>query len=199
MEKRKIAAFDFDGTITTKDTFLRFIKFSKGSLAFYWGLFLYSPVILAYKLKLYPNWKAKQLVFTHFFKGMEHSRFVRLGERFADEVEIMKRPLAIKEISLHQGQGTKVYIITASIYEWVFPWCMKNGIESLLATNIEVDSAGLITGKFLSPNCYGREKVIRLLEKEPDRNSYTLFAYGDSRGDRELIKFADKGWFKKFN
>ena len=76
---------------------------------------------------------------------------------------------------------------------------MKNGIESLLATNIEVDSAGLITGKFLSPNCYGREKVIRLLEKEPDRNSYTLFAYGDSRGDRELIEFADKGWFKKFN
>jgi len=199
MEKRKIAAFDFDGTITTKDTFLRFIKFSKGSLAFYWGLFLYSPVILAYKLKLYPNWKAKQLVFTHFFKGMEHSRFIHLGERFAAEVEIIKRPLAFEEISLHQGQGTKVYIITASIYEWVFPWCMKNGIESLLATNIEVDSAGLITGKFLSPNCYGREKVIRLLEKEPDRNSYTLFAYGDSRGDRELIKFADKGWFKKFN
>ena len=199
MEKRKIAAFDFDGTITTKDTFLRFIKFSKGSLAFYWGLLLYSPVILAYKLKLYPNWKAKQLVFTHFFKGMEHSRFIHLGERFAAEVEIIKRPLAFEEISLHQGQGTKVYIITASIYEWVFPWCMKNGIESLLATNIEVDSAGLITGKFLSPNCYGREKVIRLLEKEPDRNSYTLFAYGDSRGDRELIEFADKGWFKKFN
>ena len=199
MAKRKIAVFDFDGTVTTKDTFLKFIKFTKGNLSFYWGFLLYSPVILAYKLGLYPNWKAKQLVFTHFFKGMEYSEFTRRGEWFADEVEIIIRPLAKKEISLHLGQGTKVYIITASIYEWVFPWCIKNGIETVLATHIEVDSAGKLTGKFLSVNCYGWEKVVRLLEKEPDRNSYTLFAYGDSRGDKELIEFADKGWIKKFN
>jgi len=199
MGKRKIAVFDFDGTVTTKDTFLKFIKFAKGNPAFYIGFLLYSPVILAYKLKLYPNWKAKQLVFNYFFKGMDYSEFALLGKRFVENVEAIIRPLATDEISFHMLQGTKVYIITASIYEWVFPWCIKNGIESLLATSIEIDSAGKLTGKFLSVNCYGREKIQRLLEKEPDRNSYTLFAYGDSRGDKELIEFADKGWFKKFN
>ncbi|MDR2690839.1 MAG: hypothetical protein LBB73_00825, partial [Dysgonamonadaceae bacterium] len=55
---------------------------------------------------------------------------------------------------------------------------------------------GLLTGYFSTKNCYGREKVIRLLEKEPDRNTYTLFVYGDSRGDKELMIFADKSWYK---
>lgn len=199
MDKRKIAAFDFDGTITTKDTFLEFIKFAKGNLSFYMGFLLYSPVILAFKLKLYPNWKAKQLVFTHFFKGMEYSEFRCLGERFANKLELLIHPLAAKEISSHIKEDTQVYIITASIYEWVLPWCKKNGIESVIATNVEIDSSGKLTGKFSSLNCFGKEKVLRLLEMEPDRNSYRLVAYGDSRGDKELIEFADEGWFRKFN
>lgn len=198
MEKRKIAAFDFDGTITTKDTFLKFIKFAKGNFVFYTGFLLYSPIILAYKLKLYPNWKAKQLVFSYFFKGMEYSEFSHLGEIFADKVRLIIRPLAFDEISTHLLQETKVYVITASIYEWVSPWCLKNGIEFVLATTIEIDSAGKLTGNFLTKNCFGNEKVLRLLEKEPNRDSYTLLAYGDSRGDQELIEFADQGWLNKF-
>ena len=55
-----------------------------------------------------------------------------------------------------------------------------------------------MTGNFLSRNCYGEEKVRRLLELEPNRNSYILYAYGDSKGDKELIEFADKGWYNKF-
>lgn len=48
---------------------------------------------------------------------------------------------------------------------------------------------GILTGRFLSANCYGQEKVNRLLEKEPERDSYILYAYGDSRRDRELLAF----------
>ena len=68
----------------------------------------------------------------------------------------------------------------------------------VLATKIETNKKGLLTGKFLSKNCYGQEKVNRLLELFPDRNNYILIAYGDSPGDKEFIELSDKGYYNKF-
>ena len=42
---KTIAVFDFDGTITTKDTLLYFILFTRGYWAFMMGFFLYSPLL----------------------------------------------------------------------------------------------------------------------------------------------------------
>ncbi len=55
------------------------------------------------------------------------------------------------------------------------------------------DAHGRLTGRFSSRNCYGQEKVNRLLRVEPHRETYRLIAYGDSRGDREMLAFADEG------
>ena len=84
---KTIAVFDFDGTITTKDTLLYFILFTRGYWAFMMGFFLYSPLLIAFKLRLYPNWKVKQALFSYFFGGMNYKEFQRLGEIFADEVK----------------------------------------------------------------------------------------------------------------
>lgn len=197
MEKRIVAAFDFDGTITTKDTLIEFIKFSKGSFDFYKGFLLHFPILIAYKIKLYPNWKAKQRIFYHFFGGMKYSHFCLLGEQFADVADTMIRPKALRVIKEHLENNNRVYIISASITEWVSPICRKIGVSNVIGTEIEVDDQGFLTGKFSSSNCYGQEKVNRLLEKEPERNTYTLLVYGDSIGDKKLIKFADRGWYNK--
>jgi hypothetical protein len=74
-QKRIIIAFDFDGTITSRDTFFEFIKFIKGEKRFYTGLLLYSPLLIAYKMKLYPNWKVKEKIFSYFFKGISMPEF----------------------------------------------------------------------------------------------------------------------------
>lgn len=66
---KRVAIFDFDGTITKKDTLLEFIKFSKGYIAFYKGILRYLPILIAFKIKIYPNWKAKQKIFSYFLKG----------------------------------------------------------------------------------------------------------------------------------
>ena len=71
----RIAIFDFDGTVTTKDTLLEFIKFVRGPVSFYAGFLRYAPQLLAYKLGLYPNWKVKQQIFSHFFKKKESLLF----------------------------------------------------------------------------------------------------------------------------
>lgn len=93
----------------------------------------------------------------------------------------------------HLSQGHEVYIVSASMAEWIRPWASENGVNRVIGTKPEVDADGRLTGRFASTNCHGREKVRRLLEREPCRESYDLYAYGDSRGDKEMLEFADHG------
>ena len=69
--KKGIAFFDFDGTITKKDTLLEVIKFQKGTLAFYTGFFLLSPYLVAMKMKILSNQMVKEKVLKYFFGGCE--------------------------------------------------------------------------------------------------------------------------------
>lgn len=192
MEKRIIAAFDFDGTLTEKDTFLEFIAFVHGKASLLWGIFLFSPLLLAMKMRLYPNWETKQKVFSWFFKGMKYADFSTKGCEFAERIKGMSNRKGLKILHEWQDKDAEIYIISASIEEWIRPYCESLNIKDVLATRIEVDENGCLTGRFSSNNCYGQEKVNRLLEAEPERNSYYLFACGDSRGDRELLQFADE-------
>ena len=192
---RVIAVFDFDGTITKKDTFLEFIKFVKGKKSFYIGLLMYSPMLLAYKLRMYPNWKAKQKIFSYFFSRMDYRDFCKYGIDFSRKISDFTNSKIINKIKWHREQGHTIYVISASIEEWVVPWCLQNGITNVLSTKIKVDKNNLIIGTLKSKNCYGQEKVNRLLEMEPNRSSYFLYAYGDSDGDKEILAFANKGIF----
>ncbi|KXB77467.1 HAD hydrolase, family IB [Prevotella amnii] len=194
----KLYAFDFDGTITTKDTFIAFIRFVKGDLRTFLGLLLYAPILIMMKLKLYPNWKAKQQLFTYFFKGMNMKEFKLKCNEFARHNKALIRPLALIEIQKALKEGEKVIIITASIDMWVRPFFseLDKNIH-IVGTKIE-EKEGKVTGHFVTRNCYGAEKVNRLKEIMPNRNSYELISYGDSRGDKELLEYADKGYFKPF-
>ena len=191
MNKRTIAAFDFDGTLTTRDTFPEFIRFACGWKKSLWGLLILSPQLVLMKLHMLPNWKVKQRVFSYFFKGWDYSRFKSAGVAFASRIEAMRNDNIIRQMEEHIGLGHTVYVITGSILEWVQPWCETVGVNAVIATEIEIDSHGVITGCFKTRNCYGQEKVNRLLELEPARESYLLYAYGNSRGDDELLAMAD--------
>ena len=132
-------------------------------------------------------------IFSHFFKGWEYNDFKAKGQLFANEIEKMENRKMLEKLNDHLNHSDVVYVISASIFEWVQPWCEKIGVSRVLATQIEVDANGIISGRFATKNCYGKEKVRRLLEVEPERRSYILYAYGDSRGDKEMIAFSDYG------
>jgi phosphatidylglycerophosphatase C len=195
--KRKIAVFDFDGTITTRDSLIEFIKFTNGTVSLALGLFLFSPLLILYKLKLYPNWKVKQRLFNYFYGGMEYAHFKELGNQFAQVIEKFIRPKALKQINNILDANDSLYIISASIDEYVRPWCELHNVNHVICTQIEVRDNKL-TGRFMTENCYGEEKVNRLLKEEPLRNEYYLVAYGDNQGDKELIELADEGYYNKF-
>ena len=185
----KIYAFDFDGTLTTRDTLLEFIRFACGAPRFLLGFLLHAPLLVLMKLRLYDNGKAKQRVFSWFFKGMPVEAFDALCQDFAHTHRHLLRPDVVRVLEQALAEGSEVLIVSASIDNWVQPFFPS---VTVLGTQIEV-ADGRLTGRFLTPNCYGQEKVRRILALHPDRSDYHLTAYGDSRGDREMIAFADEG------
>ena len=196
---RKIYAFDFDGTLTTKDTLLEFIRFAKGSGQMFRGFLLFSPLLILMKLHLFPNWKVKQKIFSYFFKGMKIDDFNALCTRFAEQNKHLLRPAGIEKVrQTIAEEHTTVLIISASIDNWVRPFFDEIDKKTqVLGTQIEIKE-GRLTGQFTTKNCYGEEKVNRLTALYPHREAYYLIAFGDSRGDKELLAFADKGFYKPF-
>jgi phosphatidylglycerophosphatase C len=206
---RRIAFFDFDGTITTKDTLLEFIKFSKGSAYFWLGFLLTSPWMLAWKLKLISNQQAKEKVLAFFFRKTPLSRFQEQCEQFSGKIlpELI-RPKALHEIALLQEKGATVVIVSASPENWIRGWAGRVQAE-LIATKLETippskDPAGapageyLLTGKIEGANCHGREKV-RRIEQAYTLADYTeIYAYGDSSGDKPMLQLGTASFFRPF-
>lgn len=199
--KKKLYCFDFDGTLTTSDTLLEFIKYAKGRGRFLMVFLMYSPLLVMMKLHLYPNWKAKQQIFAHLFAGMRIEKFDALCRGFAEENQHLLRPKGITLVHEALVAGAQVFIVSASIDNWVRPFFDIRNLKGVqvLGTQIEVED-GKLTGRFKSNNCYGKEKVHRIAEvqKSFERSEYEIEAFGDSRGDKEMLAFADKGHFKPF-
>ena len=190
----KLYACDFDGTLTTRDTLIEFIRFACGTPRFILGFLLHAPLLVLMKLGLYDNGKTKQRVFSWFFKGMAIEDFNRLCKDFADCSRHLLRPDVVRLLEQALAEGAEVLIVSASIDNWVRPFFETEDRSreiTILGTQIDIVD-GCLTGRFITPNCYGQEKVRRILALHPDRSAYYLTAYGDSRGDREMLAFADE-------
>lgn len=189
----KVAIFDFDGTLTRKDTFIKFGRFAVGSPRFLGALLLSAPYIMAWKCGLISSSKAKEHLFSRLFKGVSYQRFAELGQEFAKKVDTMLRPDVMRLLRQHQADGADCYIISASIEEWIEPWSKGNGIKGIAATKVKVDNNGRLTGRFDGENCLGKEKVSRLETMLPDYQKHETWAYGDSKSDRPLLDAVNHG------
>ena len=118
---KKVYLFDFDGTITSADTLLRFIRFACGTWRFLLGFFLHSPMIIAMKLNLCDNGMTKQKVFSWFFRGMNIDVFVNLCKRFATENFNLMRPKATDLLNRLFRDGEDIVIVSASLVNWLAP------------------------------------------------------------------------------
>ena len=195
--KRRIAFFDFDGTITTKDTLLEIIKYQKGVSKFYTGFILCSPYIVAWKLGLIPNYAAKERVMRFFFSKTPIDEFQRKCNAFANEVlPSLLRPKALEEIKRLQQSGAEVVIVSASPANWSEQWRKTLNIDSL-ATRLQIKDSKL-TGRFDGKNCHGEEKVCRIRDAYDLNNYDEIYCYGDSKGDKPMLELATFAFYKPF-
>jgi len=187
----KLALFDFDGTITSRDSFLDFLLYAHGFLKGSLGLALLTPVLLAYKIRVIPNWKAKEIVLRFFFEGWPKEAFEAVADSYASKrLNRIIRQETYDRIKWHQEQGHKVAVVTASVECWIKGWCRENDLD-LIATQIEIKN-DKVTGKLSTKNCYGEEKVVRIREKYNLDDYQEIFTYGNSRGDREMMQLSKR-------
>ena len=195
--QKSIAFFDFDGTITRKDTMIELIKFHKGTAGYFTGLALIAPWLVAMKLGIITNQQGKEKLLAHFFKGMTVNEFNKICEAFSQTViPNLIRSDAWEAIQKHFAEGNEVVVVSASAENWVKPWCKKNNIE-VLASILDLQD-GKITGKLKGTNCNDEEKVNRILLSYDPAMYKDIYAYGDSSGDKKMLEFATHGYYRMF-
>ena len=118
----KVYAFDFDGTLTKRDSFIEFLLFVKGWKDFVLCFLRYSPLLVLMKLHLYSNGKTKERIFSHCFKDMPFDTFKTYCHRFAMENSSFLRPSGVLKVHEAKQEGSEVLIVSASVDNWVQPF-----------------------------------------------------------------------------
>lgn len=197
MTKPVVAAFDFDGTLTASDSFLPFLRAVAGNTRYVQHMLSLSPVLLGYGLGLVKNHRAKARVLAKFLSGAEVEAIRRIAQDFATrQLPGQIRASALARLRWHQQQGHRCVIVSASLECYLQPWAQTVGVSEIIGSQLAID-ADIYTGQLAGANCYGAEKTRRLEALLGSRDAYTLYAYGDSKGDRELLALADYAYYRQ--
>jgi phosphatidylglycerophosphatase C len=189
-----VAAFDFDGTLIPRDSFIPFLLRVTGRRSFGQGLIASGPSMLrAYGLKRNRDGSKVALV-ARLLRGYPIKDLRLAGEAFAGDLAGRIRPAMTDQLAWHRQQGHRLVLVSASLDVYLEPLGERLGFDGVLATGLEVDGDGRLTGRLQGPNVRAQEKVVRLrqwLASHLGDAPVELWAYGDSAGDRELLAAAD--------
>lgn len=201
--RQVVAAFDFDGTLTTGDTLLPFLARGLGWPRFFLSLIKCAPWLAGYALRLVPNNVAKQRLLLETLKGRSLLEMDAWTTRWLDEGFTGRlRTDAMARLDWHLEQGHCCVMVSASPDIYLQRVARQLGFEGLLCTEMAVEG-GRLTGLMSRPNCHGEQKVLRLkawLAERfgPDATGLTIYAYGDTAGDFPMLRMAGPGlaWYK---
>ena len=204
ISSKPIAVFDFDHTLTDRDSLLPFLFFAQGFWKTLYFLFLLIPSFIGYLIGLLSRQEIKERILTRFFGGDAFKEMQALGEYYArEQLDHYLKPEAIRRLVWHQSLGHRCLLVSASPEFYLVPWAKRHGFEAVLASILDVSSDGTMTGKLVGLNCWGPEKERRFLaylaevDGEP-LNVDQLYVYGDSRGDQEMLALAHHPFYRIF-
>ena len=188
---RTVAAFDFDGTLSSRDNFLRFVKLVAGTADTAKAMAAAAPTLLASRHDKAQRDVAKAIVLRQTMRGRSDAYVRDLGARFARQVVGGHlHPEVEARLTAHRAAGHELVIVSASLTAYLDPAAELLGVGTVLATDLEVGADGHLTGEIVGANVRGPEKA-RRLDAWLDGAVATVYAYGDSHGDTELLARAD--------
>jgi len=195
-----VAAFDFDGTLTWRDTLLPFLRCLLGTPTLLWVLFVCSPWLVAYALRLISNHRAKAVLLQASLAGRPVAEVERCARDFVqNELPLQWRPWGLHQLVQHQHAGHRCVLVTASTSLYMRLVGASLGVDAVLCTEMEVVD-GHYSGRMATANCHGEEKVRRLqawLAAEYGAAMPGLHAYGDTKGDLPMLRLANEAWYRE--
>lgn len=197
-----VAAFDFDGTLTQRDTFMPFLARGLGWPRFAWAIIRCLPWLAGYALRLVPNDVAKQKLMLATLKGRSILEMDDWTTRWlANDFPGQLRDWTVARLAWHQQEGHCCVMVSASPNIYLERVARQLGFDDLICTEMAVRDSHL-TGLMRTPNCYGEQKVVRLTAWMEARfglgsaSAVTLYAYGDTAGDKPMLRMAGQAWYR---
>jgi phosphatidylglycerophosphatase C len=191
-------AFDFDGTLSFRDSFVAFLAWRGGPVRYALGLVALLPALLAYSAHR-DRGRLKAAAAQKFLAGMTRAELNAACDDFANSRlgRQLLRPDAERCWQDWRARGAELVIVTASPEEIIAPFARRLGADRLIGTRLSYDASDRLSGAFDGENCRGVEKVARLRAiYGPD--VHLKAAYGDTGGDRELLQLADEPGYRVF-
>jgi len=194
---RPIVAFDFDGTLTVRDSFTAFLAWRVGRGRHLAGLARLAPALVGY-LSDRDRGRLKAAAVREFLAGLPSAALEQEAQAFARATAAsLLRPDALETWRRWGAQGALRVIVTASPELTVAPFARDLGAEALIGTLLAVDAEGRITGDLASENCRAEQKVLRLRQRfGPDVR--LAAAYGDTSGDTQMLSIAVERGYRVF-
>lgn len=194
---KKLYCFDFDGTLTYKDTMFLYLEFYNSS-KFKLQFVKHIPLFALLKFNLLDAEKVKKSFISSILKGQSKQKIEKKSQDFFEKYyPTVFRENALDFIKNIDHSQTDCYIVSASLDIWVKPFAEKFDMK-LLATQAEFKN-DIFTGNFLGKNCNGAEKVNRIKEAVANIKYDKTIAFGDTSGDKEMLDWANEGQFKFFH
>lgn len=194
---KKLYCFDFDGTLTHKDTMFLYLKFYD-SQKFFFQFAKHIPLFVLVKLKLADAEKVKKSFISSILKGETKNGIQKKSQLFFQEYyPQIFRENALEFINKIDRENTECFIVSASLDIWVTPFANEFKMK-LLSTRAEFKNERF-TGNFIGKNCNGAEKVKRIEEEILGRKFDKTIAFGDTSGDREMLAWANESHFEFFH
>ena len=187
-----VAVFDVDGTLTTEDCVVPFLRRAAGSRKLALALFR-RPLTLAGALVHRDRDRLKELA-TGSLAGKEAVALDRLSAAFVrDFVTQRLRDDTTARLRRHKELGHAILLASASYEAYLVPLGAHLEVDGIVCTRLERDARGRLTGRLLGANCRGPEKARRVREwlGEAGLREAETWAYGDSPGDAEMLAAAD--------
>jgi HAD superfamily hydrolase (TIGR01490 family) len=190
-----LALFDFDGTITVRDTFIPFFRFAVGPARTALGGLLVSPVLIAHQLGLISTAGARPCISRAAFQGASADSIRTLGRRYADEVlPAVLRARALERLQWHRSRGDTIVVVSAGLDVYLAAWCAAQRVE-LISSELE-ERHGRLTGRYTRGDCSGALKATLIRERFDLARFDTVYAYGDTPEDHEMLALADRKFYR---
>lgn len=197
LEEIGVVAYDFDGTITARDSFMAFLRWRVSFARYTKGLIRLIPATLVYLFNR-DRGRLKAAAVKEFLTGLPKETLEAEALSFVEhQAPNLLRPDALRSWRYWQQRHAKLVIVTASPDLIIAPFARGLAADTLIATELAVDDKGRLTGGFASPNCRGPEKVKRLRALFGDDIKLAA-AYGDTSGDTEMLKLAVHAGYREF-
>lgn len=193
-----LAVFDFDGTLTNRHTFWRYIRFIHGPYFFWVNIFFLSPLIFTVLLGIIPIMQARRKFIHHFLSGIDIEIEKAMAKYYVNEyLPLYLRPQALRRLDWHQSQGHLVALVSNSPENYLKIWGKQINFDIVCGTRLGIHGKKL-SGDVVGRDCVGEEKVRRLREILPDLDRYQIYVYGDSSGDYPMLSIATFPFYRNW-